>query len=218
MNQSVALSAPEAGRPVSVSAVRSTDRRRRKSADGRYQAGQSARIPANGLAISRSARNVPTTTGKVADPYSPKEQIAVSINRRVDILEWEYSHGRLTEAAYRNGRIIQYAFERASGRSQSSWSMGDRVDAFSAKELQILTALEKAEELTALMVRIVKSVGQIGARMLRSVLAEGRTYEQLAADRGRTGERGRTAAADQFRTLLEDLSEDWAAKGQSRTA
>jgi hypothetical protein len=205
--------------PVSgASGLRTSSTARRRQVDpGRYGAEQSPRIPANGIAIGRAPRNnrrgVETTVAAVADPYSPKEKIAVAVNRRVDILEYEYSHGRLTEAAYRTGRIVQATFERATGRSQSSWSMGDRVDAFSAKEMQILTSLEKAEAVNALFLKLVKAVGQIGARFLRAVLAEGKTYDQLAQARGRSGERGRAAAADHFRTLLEDLAQFWAAEG-----
>jgi hypothetical protein len=205
----------------SISAVRPTrsDRRKTaKSAEGRFQAQQNARTPANGFAVSRSAHNVPTTIGVVPDPYDNSEKLAVSINRKVDVLEWEYSHGRLSEAAYRTGRIVQATFERATGRSQSSWSLGDRVDAFQAKELQLITALQKAEAVTEMMARIVKSIGTVGARALRSVLADGQTYAQVAAARGQSGEAAVTFAAKRFRLLLEELAEDWAASGQSRIA
>jgi hypothetical protein len=172
-------------------------------------------MPAGQLATSPEPKKVTTTVGVVANPLDPREKIAVAVNRKIDILEWEYSHGRLSEAAYRNGRIIQSIFERATGRSQSSWSLGDRVDAYSAKEMQIITSLEKAETVNAYMVRIVKAIGQVGARFLRDVLAESKTYAQLAAARGHTDT---TFVAKRFRNYLEDLSEEWAASGQSRIA
>jgi hypothetical protein len=216
LNQSVVATAPAVR---SISAVRPSSRRtrpasdRRQAAPGRYKELQNARVPANGFASSRSATNVPTTVGVVQDPYSPKEKIAVSVNRRVDLLEWEYSHGRLSEAAYRTGRIVQAIFERATGRSQSSWSAGDRVDAFCAKELQILTALEKAEAIRHHMARIVTAIGQVGARFLRDILGENKTYSEMAAARGQTDT---SFTAKRFRNLLEDLAEEWAAVGQSR--
>jgi hypothetical protein len=202
---------------AALPAVRSPSTTRRtkarKTEGGRYRKAGSARLPANGLAISRSAVNVPTTVGAVQDPYSPKEKVAVSINRRVDLLEWEYSHGRLSEAAYLIGRELQGAFERGTGRSASNWSQGDRVDAYSSKEMQIITGLQTASAIQTYMARVVRSIGQIGARFLRSVLCEGKTYAELAAMRGQSNEAGRSAAASRFRHLLEDLAEDWAATG-----
>jgi hypothetical protein len=200
----------------SISAVRPKASDRRRRSDGRFKPNQNARTPAGGFATTPAPRhNVETTVGVVANPYDAEEKIAVSVNRRVDILEWEYSHGRLSEAAYRNGRIIQAIFERATGRSQSSWSMGDRVDAYSAKEMQIITAIQKAETVTAYMAKIVKAIGQIGARFLRDVLAEGKTYSQMAAARGQSDT---SFTAKRFRCYLEDLAQEWAATGQSRTS
>lgn len=180
---------------------------------GRYSddAGK-AIIPANGLAQARS-RQQDVTVGAVQDPYDRQTKLAVSINRRIDLLEYEYSHRRLSHAAYTVGRELQSVFERASGRSASNWSQGDRVDAFSSKELQIISGLEKAGAVQAYMDRVICSVGQIGARFLRNVLSEGKTYTELAAMRGQSGEAGKAAAASRFRHLLEDLAEDWAAKG-----
>jgi hypothetical protein len=216
---SIAVSAPHLG-GVSSRSSSTSSKRLRKTDPGRYQAQQSARVPANGFGTSatRSRANVDTTVAVVPDPFSAKDRIAVTVNRRVDLLEYEYSNRRLTEAAYRTGRIVQATFERATGRSQSSWSLGDRVDAWSAKEMQMISSLQRAEAVQTMMARIVRSVGQIGARFLRAILSEGKTYEQLAEARGRTSERGRTAAAERFRTLLEDLAEDWAATGLATPA
>lgn len=181
---------------------------------GRYDADAGkAIVPANGLASSRS-RNVPTTVAAVPDPFDPRGRIAVSVNRKVDALEWEHSHGRLSQAAYLTGRQVQAVLERAyCGRSASNWMGGDRVDAYAVKEMQIITGLEKAETVKAYMEMITRSVGQIGARFLKAVLLEGLSYADLAKARGRDNEAGRSAAASQFRNLLEDLSVDWSAVG-----
>lgn len=173
-------------------------------------------MPANGFGTSASPQNVPTTIGAVQDPYSPKDKLAVSVNRRTDVLEWEYSHGRLTEAAYRVGREIQAVFERATGRSASNWSQGDRVDAYASKELQIIHGIMKAETVQTYMDRIVRTVGMVGARFLRAILCDGSTFTSVATARGRNNEAGRGAAASQFRQLLEDLAEEFAARGQQR--
>jgi hypothetical protein len=194
--------------------IRRSRRPAKQRPDGRYRNDGGARLPANGLASSKSARNVPTTVASVPDPYAPKERIAVSVNRKTDILEWEHSHGHLSEAAYRTGRQVQAVFERASVRSSSNWMGGDRVDMHTSKELQIIHGLAKAEQIQEYMDALVKAIGMVGARFLRSVLCEGKTFAQLAADRGRSNEAGRSAAAAQFRHLLEDLANEWAARGQ----
>ena len=157
---------------------------------------------------------MPTTAGVVVDPYNHRHAIAVSINRKVDHLEWEYSHGRISEAAYRVGRDVQALFERAGARSgSSSWTSGDRVDGTVAKELQIIRGLDAARAAHAEMERLTRVIGIVGARFLRACLIEGRSWAELAAMRGRSGEAGRGAAASRFRDLLEDLAEAFEAQG-----
>jgi hypothetical protein len=182
---------------------------------GRYEGAGDARMPANPLPVSRATDNkVDLTVAGVQDPIDLKTKLAVAVNRRIDLLEYEYSHRRISEAAYLTGRQVQAVLERAySGRSSSNWSQGDRVDAFVSKELQIISGLEKAEAVQAMMGRIVVSIGQIGARFLKAILLDGQNYAQLAAMRGQSNEPGKAAAASRFRHLLEDLAEDWAATG-----
>jgi hypothetical protein len=169
-------------------------------------------MPANGLAVSRSARNVPTVPAAVRDPYAPKERILVSVNRRVDILEEELANGRIDEAQYHTGRRCQAIFERAGGVSASSWNMGDRVDAYVAKELQIIHSLMDADRVRREIEDMQKVIGTVGARMLRAVLS-GTSFKQIATARGKTGDRAVSAVAQQFRWYLEDLSEARAARG-----
>jgi hypothetical protein len=80
--------------------------------------------------------------------------------------------------------------------------------------MQIIAGLEKAEAVKAYMEMITRSIGQIGARFLKAVLLDGLSFEDLAKARGRDTVKGRSAAASQFRNLLQDLAEDWAAQGR----
>jgi hypothetical protein len=63
---------------------------------------------------------------------------------------------------------------------------------------------------------VLFSVGSVGARFLRAVLVERQPFAELAARRGRSGERGAATIAQRFRDLLEDLAEDMTARGQAR--
>src|SRR5512136_2755133 len=97
---------------------------------GRYDARRSARAPANGLATPPPSLNVRTAVAAVPDPLEPGARILATVNRRTDILEIERSHGRISEAAYAVGRILQQAFERQARLGTSpAWNATGRVDA-----------------------------------------------------------------------------------------
>ncbi len=184
---------------------------------GRYDLAGAAAPPA-GLGRPASSRNVPTAIVAVPDPYAPRERILAAANRRVDVLEEERAHGRISEAAYQIGRIVQAVFERARRPSGagSQWAPRDRIDAGFAHELAIVLALEDAQKIKAYLGRIAATVGMIDARLLRHVLGDGLSYAQCAAARGRGGERGRLYYAARFRDALEELAVRWAATGKAR--
>jgi len=192
---------------------------RRKGALSRYDLA-GAREPAGGR--TSPTRSVGVTTGIVAvpdpnpDPYGPKdERVIATVNRRVDILELERSAGRLSDAAYAVGRIVQAIFERARGfRSSRGWRERDRVDAAWVQEVAIVYALDDARKVQAYKERIRTAVGMIDARLLEQVLGDGLTYPECAAARGRAGERGIAYYAARFRDALEALADAWAAKGR----
>lgn len=190
---------------------------------GRYSDVDSARFPPNGLATANSRQAVHITTGAVQDPLDPsgKSRIVVSINRRVDLLEEERAANArdedlgISEGAYRTGRQIQRLFEKgARVGSSSNWSGGDRVNAADVHEEAIGYGIMDAAERNRMAAAIVKEVGQIGFRRLRALLAEGKTYLQVAEDRGRGGDRGRRWVAESFRSDLEALADAWSATGQ----
>lgn len=182
---------------------------------GRYDGSASqTRLPPAGRA--KPSPHLRTTLAAVADPYgNGKERLLVTVNRNVDVLETERSAGRIDEAAYQTGRIIQAVFERVNKVGSSNWAGGSRVDAASAHETAIAYAVENAALVNKTVARIEKAVGIVGCRFLRSILAEGLTFAQAAALRGQSGRHAGTYAGERFRAMLEDLAKEWEAEGKS---
>lgn len=189
----------------------------RKRALSRYDL-SGAREPAGGRAQPPRPAGIMTAIVAVPDPNpdpygSRNERVIATVNRRVDILEVERSAGRISDAAYGIGRIIQAVFERARGvRTSRGWRARDRVDAAWVHEVAIVYALDDARKVQAYRERIRSAVGMIDARLLEQVLGDRLTYAECAAARGRAGERGIAYYAARFRDALEALAEAWAAK------
>lgn len=181
----------------------------------RYDGGYDARIPANGLARPVPSIHVRTAVAAVPDPLEPNRRLKATVNRRVDILEQERSHKRITEAAYLTGRVAQAIFERASGARSPSFNPGDRVDTILAREVSMIMAIEDARAIAAYEKWIISVLGQIDVRILRDVIRERRTFGQLAEMRGRGGRQGTTYYAERFRDALEQLAHALAARGKA---
>jgi hypothetical protein len=187
-------------------------------APGRYQAVQSASSH-GGLADRPDTRTVPLALAAVPDPFAvrPGQRVQAKVNRRVDLLEWEHSHGRIDAASYAAGRLVQAAFERAASRpGGSSWREGDRVDAAVAHELAIIRGLEGAQHARAMLQRMERALGMMDARILRAVLGDGLSFAEVAASRGIPGRDGTAYMARRFRDGLETLSGAWAARGRAK--
>lgn len=184
---------------------------------GRYADRRSARAPAQGLARPPASGAIRTAVAAVPDPMEPGARLLATVNRRTDILELERSHGRISEAAYQVGRVLQEAFERA-GRlgSSSNWNDGGRVDIAERHELAIAYAVQDARRVQALMRRVEAAVGVVGARMLRAVIGDRTSFAAIATARGRAGDRAVRDVAERFRWLLEETAEQFAARGPDR--
>lgn len=146
----------------------------------------------------------------VTNPYNPNERESVTINRRVDILAQERAAGRIDEAQFQVGRMVQAVFERGSGARLGSggWNPGGSRDQTVAHELKIIHAIEDAERVKAFAERMQAAIGGAGVRILRAILAEGHSYASYAARTGKgSGERAATDVAKRFRWLLEALTE-----------
>jgi hypothetical protein len=186
---------------------------RGKRTSDRYNL-ESALEPPNGLGRPPRSPNAFTALIAVDDPIADADgqrgRILATVNRRVDILELERSHGRISARAYAVGRIVQAVFERSRGPGAGSqWREGDRVDAEVAKELAIIRAIDNARRVQVYVERIRKAVGRIDANVLQLVLGDRKSYADVAALRGRAGARGANYFASRFRDALEDLAEAW---------
>jgi hypothetical protein len=174
------------------------------------------------LIQDRSGTRVVDRPCTVADPWPDPgvmnpPPVRVTLNRRVDILQQELSNGRITEVMFRTGRIIQQTFEKAMGRvGGGGWGGGDKVDTWTAHELAVIRGLQTADEARAVEAKIVRQIGIVGARMLRAILIDRMSLSAYAEARGKSTEHGKKMVAGQFRMLLEDASEAWAAHGASR--
>lgn len=168
--------------------------------------------------LSRAVRRkgpVATATVAVADPFSPSTRVLASVNRNIDLLEMERSHGRITVSQYEVGRQVQAILERGVGARLGSMAFDVRgsKDLSIAHELAIIYAIDDARLVAALRDKIVRAVGVPGARFLAEVLTGRQTFAQYATARGKGGERGTAYIAEHFRILLESLDEDFAAEG-----
>lgn len=146
----------------------------------------------------------------------PGAAILATVNRRVDVLEDERSHGRISEAAYREGRVAQAVFERARGPGSSNWSAETRVDAFTAKELSIIYALDSAARIQRLVDWLRGELGRIDANILQRVLGEQKSFGEVATLQGKSGDRGISYVAHRFRDALEALASARAARGRAK--
>lgn len=184
----------------------------------RYDGGYDAYIPGN-LGRPPASANVRTAVGAVQDPMEPGKRIHATINRRVDVLEIERSHKRITEAAYMTGRVAQAIFERTGhAPDRDRDPAGDRSKLEYVRDLPMILAIDDARTVAAYEKWIVSVLGHMDSRILRYVIRDGRTFAQLAEDRGRGGRQGTSYYADRFRDALETLAHALAARGKERVA
>jgi hypothetical protein len=197
---------------------------------GRYDF-DGARDPAGGRGTPARKRMVPLTTVAIDDPgelirsesgrltlrQAPKGRLFANVHRRVDILEEERAHSRISDSAYGVGRVVQAVFERHRGPScGNQWRQGDRVDAWVQHELAIIYTIEDTRAIIRMVEKIRRAIGRVDANILQRVLAERRSFAQLAALIGRGGERGTRYVAQRFRDALEDLADSFGVKGKPK--
>ncbi|WP_375453735.1 hypothetical protein [uncultured Methylobacterium sp.] len=174
--------------------------------------------PGKRVVVSRSAGHA---TVAVDDPYEPGKRVQATVNRRVDLLEDERSHGRISVSQYEIGRQVQAVFEKASGARSGSgvWGVlsGHEVPrdthGLSSQEVSTIRAITDAQALKNLMTRIERAIGPVPTRMLRELLGGAGTFKGYAEARGMAGDRKASQVADRFRFLLEALDETFAARG-----
>jgi hypothetical protein len=128
--------------------------------------------------------NIAPATVAVADPQpdsrgGPDQRVIATVNRRVDILEYERAHGRIGNDAYLEGRIVQALFERI-GLPGSAWNAGSRVDAVVAKEIAVIRKIDTARAIEAQLHMLRVMLGETDMLIVRQVLGQNRTYAEVA--------------------------------------
>ncbi|WP_264046922.1 hypothetical protein [Methylobacterium flocculans] len=185
----------------------------------RYQSASTRRRRPVTLAPT-TARDVEVEVGtaSVRNPYDPSSFISATVNRRVDVLSAERSAGRITEAQFQVGRMLQALWEKQLGvRSGGTWDSttanigkgSQNVShAFTIEDIRMLGRIETARAVKAMNERAARVIGDSGVRFLRAILAEGFSFGAYAEARGRgTSERASTDIAKRFRWLLDELTE-----------
>jgi hypothetical protein len=161
--------------------------RPRQQPSGRY--GAPAPAPAGGLGTAPSL-NIRTAIGAVDDPLERGKKLAATVNRNVDVLEWEYSHRQIDEAAYQAGRLLKRAYERlptAAGRIELARRRPDRPDR--GAERQGRPAPRRHEGVERLEGQAAKVVGWSGVALLRLVLRDGLTFKDITLRAAAKGSR-----------------------------
>ena len=168
-------------------------------------------VPGLGLARPAASLNVRTavTVPEATDQQPPTQE---TLNRRVDLLVQERSNKRISEAEYQTGRIVQALFERSTGVRNGDGRSRTRGNPALEAEIRLIYGIDDGPTVARYLRRIPFVVGEVGTRRLRTILM-GRSFQQVAEERGRPGERGLRSVADQFRSYLQDLTEAWAASG-----
>lgn len=206
-----------AGSPATHTHQRFAQPERRRDPRGDRYDHAGAFDPRTDLSKPVRGKRGPVQTAAVAvdDPWTPGGRTMASVNRRVDVLEMERSHGRITVSQYEVGRQVQAIFERASGARLGSMDFGVRgsKDMTIAHELSVIYAIDDARLVAKLKDKVIRAVGAPGARFLHEVLTGRQTFAQFAEARGKGGDRGTAYMAEHFRILMENLDEDFAAEG-----
>jgi len=130
-----------------------------------------------------------------------------------DLLEDERAHGHITEAGYRAGRVAQAVFERVRGPGSSNWQGGSRVDASTASELAVIHGIDDARKIVAYTHWVRGIVGLFDCSLVVRILCDRKSYQDIATQELKFGDRGRRYIANRFRDALEQLAESSAARG-----
>ncbi len=148
-------------------------------------------------------------------PGHPEEIERVVVRRalRDDPLARLHARRQIGEAQYRAGRAWQAAYEAASiGHVGSIDPSNEPVDGSPKHAGPDLDRITKAARKLAGWDRLL---GADGCAIVRDVLAEGRSMEQVAARRGECSQRSQDYFARRLRECLTSLARDMGYIGQA---
>ncbi len=187
---------------------------------GRYRRPSGFTDP-GGLPFPGSSGHQSIEHGYVEDPnpaLKGKKQKA-AINTRTDALESEYAHGRLSEEAYRAGRIYQRVLELSGGKPTGGgqWMQGDRVDAASAHEVAIWRSIDTARKAHEMIFALLPVIGILAANVLRMTLLDRLTIAEVAEKYEKVSTRWTVSFyAETFRRALQLVADEWAKTAEPR--
>jgi len=151
-------------------------------------------------------------SGQLTTPGKRDRSDLVRSRRRVDLLETELGHRRISRDAFWIGRRLEKHFEAGSGRGyRSPWPNGPRVDC-SPRQADPLAAIKQAKARVGFEQWVEGIVGRDGLRDLKALLADGLTFAEFAAQDRKAGERAVRKVANRFRQRLEELARQWASE------
>jgi hypothetical protein len=115
------------------------------------------------------------------DPKGPPGQQSIAaVNIKRDVLLYEFGRGRISEAAYLQGRLIQQALEYQGGGGGSQWAEGDRVDAGSLVAFAIARGIDRARAAVDIMTTVHRELGKLDAFVVIVALRQPGTWSELA--------------------------------------
>jgi len=194
---------------------------RTRPTQGRYRQVSLAPVPGDHLPREGQVNpHVEIRHGVVDDPNGTLRgrRQRVAINLRTDALEQEYAYERISEAAYRAGRLYQAVLERSGFQpSLNGWRAEPKVDSSPQHDAALVRALESAADAVRLLDETRPIIGMLGERVLVLVLGERMTLTEVAArmaggdpKTGRASKHAASMYAWTFRQALEALADHWA--------
>jgi hypothetical protein len=164
-------------------------------------------IRRTGIAASKKGKPNPLYPRhliEVDDPYAlePGAKTVAERNIKNDPLANLHARKQIDEAQYHAGRAFQNDFETIQGHQQACDPSQPYVDQ-SFRHRGMSDAYSKA---FARLNNVHVKLGAIGSPLIHSVLIDGKTMEQVARDRGLSGERWNKYYGVLFRQCLDCLA------------
>src|SRR5579863_4897509 len=149
-------------------------------------------------------RNAEVATVEVDDPLAlePGEKIVALRSIRNDPLGRLHSHHQIDEAQYRGGRAFQDDWEKAERGPRAVDPTREYVDGGQARE----PITERQRRAVLRLNRIERELGTDGIMLVREVLVQGLTMEQIGLRRGLRGQRWKDYFARRFQECLDRLA------------
>lgn len=146
-------------------------------------------------------RGARTAAIEVDDPYEIGGKIVTLRSVRNDPLAGLHSRGFIDEAQYQGGRAFQHDFETAERGPQAIDPSKEFVDGGKMPE-PITEAMRKA---VVRLNQVEKRLGQNGAALIRNVLIDRMTIDQICAARDLRTQRENDYIGKRVRECLNDL-------------